>query len=95
MYILLGWPKDSFGFFHNILQKNLNQFFLPTQYNVGLYYKHHFVTWFLFLLNIIKLLSLNVDLKMISDIPLYIVVISYSVISFEVGYLGCFYFFIL
>lgn len=49
----------------------------------------------IFILNIIKLRSLNIDLKMISDIPLYIYVISYSVISFEVGYLGGFYFFIL
>ena len=23
--LMLGWPKSSFGFFHNILQKNLNE----------------------------------------------------------------------
>ena len=30
--ILLGWPKSLFGFFCNILQKNLNELFWPAQY---------------------------------------------------------------
>ena len=29
---ILGWPKGLFEFFHNILQKNLNELFWPTQY---------------------------------------------------------------
>ena len=29
---LLGWPKSSFGFSHEIVQKNPNQLFWPTHY---------------------------------------------------------------
>ena len=30
--LILGWLKSSFGFFHNILQKNPNALFHLTQY---------------------------------------------------------------
>ena len=29
LYGYIGWPKSSFGFFHNIMQENLNELFGP------------------------------------------------------------------
>ena len=46
-HIILGWPKSSFGFFCNILQKNPNELFGQPNINILPYIKLTSIKFFI------------------------------------------------